>query len=192
MRCRECEASLWSYIDGELPEDRQRLVDDHLAGCARCTLALERLRAFPLRLGMPYAATPPPDFTARLMRRIEPLPPPRDLIVPAHPLPFRGPFGAVVAFASAAAALLLGLISTSALALMSGRSLAGPLLSVRSQVPLNGISFSAADLWRLGTLAGVWMLFSWPVLAALAGILVVLALLWFRLVAPRRALDRRR
>ncbi len=191
MRCRECEASLWSYLDGELPEDRQRLVDDHLATCARCALALEQLRDFPLRPGM-FTAVPPPDFTARLMRRIEPLPPPRDLVLPAHPLPFRGPFGAVVAFASAAAALLLGLISTSALALMSGRSLAGPILSVRSQVPWNGIPFSTADLWRLGTLAGVWVLFSWPVLAALAGMLVVLALLWFRLVVPRRALDRRR
>ena len=190
MRCRECEASLWSYIDGELPEDRQRLVDDHLAGCARCTLSLERLRTFPLRPGMPAAVAPPPDFTARLMRRIEPLPPPRDLVLPAHPLPFRGPFGAFVAFASAAAALLLGLISTSALALMSGRSLAGPIL--RASEPWNRISFSVADLWRLGTLAGVWMIFSWPVFAALAGMLVVLALLWFRLVAPRRALDRRR
>ena len=191
MRCRECEASLWSYIDGELPEERRRPVDDHLVSCARCTLALERLRAFPLHPGM-FSAVPPPDFTARLMRRIEPLPPPRELALPALPLPFRGPFGAVVAFASAAAALLLGLISTSALALMSGRSLAGPVLTLRSQVPLSGISFSTADLWRLGTLAGVWMLFSWPVFAALVGMLVVLALLWFRLVAPRRALDQRR
>jgi hypothetical protein len=193
MRCRECEASLWSYIDGELPEARQRLVDAHLASCARCALALERLRAFPLRPGALSVITPPPDFTTRLMRRIEPLPPPRELLLPT-PLPFRGPVGAAVAFAAAAAALLLGLISTSTLALLSGRSLAGPILTV--QAPLRNLpnlpSLSTGDLLQLGTMAGVWMLFSWPVLAAIAGMLLALALLWFRLVSPRRALDRRR
>ena len=186
MRCRECEALLWSYVDGELVESRRRAIDAHLNACPRCALAFERLCAFPLRRGQLAVAAPPPDFTTRLMRRIEPLPPPRELALPPPPVPFRGAAGAVLAFASAAAALLLGLISTSALALLSGRSLAGPL-PIQWRTPLDGITFSLTDLLRLGAVAGVWMLFSWPVLAAVAGMLVVLALLWFRLVAPRRA-----
>src|SRR5207248_404582 len=81
-------------------------VEGHLAGCPRCALALERLRAFPLRLGHLTAVAPPPDFTTRLMRRIEPLPPPRELAGLASAQgygPLRGPMGAILALASAAA-----------------------------------------------------------------------------------------
>jgi len=84
MRCRECESLLWSYVDGELAEGQRQTVEGHLAGCPRCTLAFERLRAFPLRLGHLTAVAPPPDFTTRLMRRIEPLPPPRERLYPVR------------------------------------------------------------------------------------------------------------
>lgn len=187
MRCRECEGLLWSYLDGELGKGQRHAVEAHLAVCPRCPLALEHLRNFPLRPGQLTAATPPPDFTARLMRRIAPLPPPCDLLSPARrqELP-RHPLGGLLAFAAAAAAVLLGLISTSALALLSGQSGVAPFGAGR---PVSG-RFSIADLLARWSLSDLWSLLSWPVLGVIAGMLIVLSLLWARSVAPRRDLDR--
>lgn len=181
MRCRECEALLWSYIDRELTDGERRAIDAHLATCPRCAVALERLRAFPLRPGRLAVATPPPDFTARLMRRIEPLPPPRDLALPLAAVGvFQGGIGVALAVASAAAALVLGLCSTAAMVFLTGHSLVGAAAGGR--LPVNSIGLPAIQhLWAT---AEFWMLASWPVAAALCGMLVVLALLWFRAVTP--------
>jgi len=190
MRCRECESLLWSYVDGELAEGQRQTVEGHLAGCPRCALALERLRAFPLRLGHLTAVAPPPDFTTRLMRRIEPLPPPRELAGLASTQgygPLRGPMGAFLALASAAAAVLIGLFSTSALALLTGQQVASSFANAKFPQ-----SFSIAQVLSLAWLGSVLLLLSWPVMAALGGMLAVLSLLWFRSVAPRRAPGRRR
>lgn len=181
MRCRECETLLWSYLDRELAEGERREIDGHIATCPRCALALERLRAFPLRAGRLAVVTPPPDFTARLMRRIEPLPPPRDLALPLEATGvFQGGIGVALAVASAAAALVLGLCSTAAMVFLTGHTLAGATGGAR--LPVNSIGLPLVQhLWAT---AEFWMLASWPVAAALCGMLVVLALLWFRAVAP--------
>lgn len=184
MRCRECRALLWSYIDRDLPDARRQAVDDHLAGCIDCAVAHERLRAFPLQPGQLAIAAPPPDFTARLMQRIDVLPPPRELAhIAERNAPFHGPVGAILAFSTAAAAVLLGLLSTSALALLSGRAL--PLSPTAANDPAGGAA-NALGGWLANE---VWLLLSWPVLLALWGMLLVLAMLWFRLVVrPRRRL----
>jgi hypothetical protein len=60
MRCRECRALLWGYIDRELSDSQQEAIVQHLADCNGCALAHERLRAFPLRPNQMTAVTPPP------------------------------------------------------------------------------------------------------------------------------------
>lgn len=183
MRCRECRALLWSYVDCELAGQQHRAVEQHLDGCAPCRLAHERVRVFPLQIGHVSAVPPPPDFTARLMRRIEVLPPPSEL----HPVdpprrisPFGGATGAILAFSAAAAAVLLGLLSSSFLALLDGRET--PAALVNADLPLQSIAVALGG-WLA---AQVWAILSWPVLLALWGMQVVLAMLWFRVVAPRR------
>lgn len=183
MRCRECRALLWSYIDCELPVARQRAVETHLDACLSCRLAHERFLAFPLQVGNVSAIPPPPDFTTRLMRRIEVLPPPSELRLADHTQrggAFGSAVGAVLAFSVAAAAVLLGLISTSLLALLNGRA-----------VPIS-FSTSGGPLQSLVSGIGGWLatqlllILSWPVLLALLGMQIALAALWFRVVTTRR------
>ena len=184
MRCRECDALLWSYVDRELPEAQRAAVEEHLAGCARCALALERTRAFPLRIGQMTAVPPPPDFTVRLMRRIEPLPPPCELVGVLRAAGGGGrpggALGVVLAFSAAAAAVTLGLLSTAVMALLSDRPLPVPLPAVNTPV------HSIADALNVRVAAELWTILSWPVLSALWGMLIVLATLWFRMAAARR------
>ena len=129
MRCRECESLVWEYLYDELPDAQSRLIAEHLAIRHRCTGRNQQMRSLPVPVGQLQAMPPPPDFTARLMQRIAPLPTPNELAAQqaSTSRTYNGPFGAMVAFAAAAAALLLGLISTSAMAIFSGRTIAsGP------------------------------------------------------------------
>lgn len=180
MRCRECRSLLWGYIDRELPEQQRRAVETHLDDCGACRFERERLLAFPLRVGDLSTVPPPPDFTARLMRRIEVLPPPNELPQLPHGGPFGGAFGAVLAFSVAAAAVMLGVISTSFLALLDGR--VGSVSISDSDLPLQSIA-TAFGGWLATQLSAI---LTWPVLLALWGMQLVLAALWFRVVAPRR------
>ena len=183
MCCRECRALLWSYVDRELSDSQQDAVVQHLADCNACALAHERLRAFPLHPNQMTAVAPPPDFTARLMRRIKVLPPPRQLATMPGATARRdglgGMAGALVALSAAAAALLLGLLSTCAVALLSGASFP---LSAAPSLPLRGIVAAVGDWFT----AEARVLLSWPVLLALCGMQLVLAILWLRVVVPRR------
>ncbi len=43
MRCQKVVCSLHAYVDGELTEKRQRLVQDHLADCESCRMRLEEI-----------------------------------------------------------------------------------------------------------------------------------------------------
>jgi anti-sigma factor RsiW len=180
MRCRECESLVWEYLDDELPDAQRRLIAEHLAICPRCTGLYQQMRSLPVPVGQLQAMPPPPDFTARLMQRIAPLPTPNELAAQqaSTSRAYNGPFGAMVAFAAAAAALLLGLISTSAMAIFSGRTIAsGPPGST------DGPFYYSLQVWIVDQ---VWPLITWPVLGTLAAMLAVLTLLWVRVVAPRR------
>jgi hypothetical protein len=124
-------------------------------------------------------ATPPADFSARLMERIVLLPPPSQLAAQyeqRRPHPWTGPIGMVVAFSAAAAAIILGLISTSAIALTDG-SLTGNKGTVGG-----GIASSISG----GVVFSAWEHLSVPIFLALAVMLAILTVLWFRVVAPRR------
>ena len=179
MRCRECELLLWAFIDAELPPAQRREVAAHLEGCAQCARAYEQLRAFPLQIGQLQLATPPPDFSARLMERIALLPPPAQLAAQyerRQPPPWSGPTGMIVAFTAAAAAIILGLISTSAIAL------AGGSLTSANGTAGAGIASSIGG----GVVLSAWEHLSILIFLALAAMLAILAVLWFRVVAPRR------
>lgn len=177
MRCRECESMLWVYLDDELPDAERRAVADHLGSCPRCAQALDQLRAFPIQAARLQVIAPPPDFTARLMQRIAPLPAPREL-AKGQPRqnPWQGSMGMAVAFSTAAAAVILGLISTTALAVAGGQRL--PLESGSSA---SGI----ANAIGAGVAVAFWQHLSWSIVIALVGMLITLAVLWFRVVAPR-------
>lgn len=177
MRCRECESLLWIYLDDELPDAERRAVATHLATCSHCAQALDRLRAFPLRTARLQVVAPPPDFTARLMQRITPLPPPREIAAEQARLSnWHGPTGMVVAFTAAAAAIVLGLLSTTAIAFVSGQRLA-----IVSGSSASGI----ANAIGAGVAVAFWQHLSWSIILALVGMLITLAVLWFRVVAPR-------
>lgn len=177
MRCRECESMLWIYLDGELPDAERRAVAMHLAGCPRCAQALDQLRAFPLRTTRLQVMAPPPDFTARLMQRITPLPSPQELATQhARTSGWHGPMGMAVAFSAAAAAIILGLISTTAIALAGGQRL--PIQS-------GGSASGIANAIGAGVVIAFWQHLSWTIIIALIGMVVTLAVLWSRVVAPR-------
>jgi len=180
MRCRECESLVWEYLDDELPEAQRRLVADHLTTCPRCTGLYQQMRSFPVPAGQLQAMPPPPDFTVRLMQRIAPLPTPNELAAQQARTSraYNGPFGTMVAFATAAAAILLGLISTSAMAVFSGRTIIDDSPSTNE-----GPFYHALQIWVVDQ---VWPLITWPILATLAVMLAALTLLWVRVVAPRR------
>lgn len=179
MRCRECESLLWGYLDDELPEAERRAVASHLAGCPRCALLRERLGAFPLRATQLPTVAPPPDFTARLMQRIAPLPPPQELAARrerARAGSGGGPIALMLAVAAATAAVIVGLIGTSAVAVFSDRA---PLPASTEGLPTaNNIS-----VWMAGA---IWRHLTVPVVLTVLGMLAVLALLWFRIAVPRR------
>ena len=177
MRCRECESMLWIYLDDELPEAERRSVAAHLGSCPRCSQALDQLRAFPIQAARLQVIAPPPDFTARLMQRITPLPPPQELArQQPRPHTWQGPMGMAVAFSAAAAAIILGLISTTAIAVAGGGR-----LPIESGSSASGI----ANAIGAGVAVAFWQHLSWSIVIALAGMLVTLAVLWFRVVAPR-------
>lgn len=180
MRCRECESLVWDYLDDELPDGQRRLVADHLASCLQCTGLYQQMRSLPVPAGQLQPMPPPPDFTARLMQRIAPLPTPNELAVQQARTSraYNGPFGTMVAFAAAAAAILLGLISTSAMAIFSGRTIISGAPSTAE-----GPFYYALQVWVIDQ---VWPLITWPIIGTLAVMLAVLTLLWVRVVAPRR------
>jgi anti-sigma factor RsiW len=180
MRCRECESLVWEYLDDDLPEAQRRLVADHLATCPACTGLYRQMRSFPVPVGQLQAMPPPPDFTARLMQRITPLPTPNELAAQQARTTrtYNGPFGTMIAFAAAAAAILLGLVSTSAMAVFSGRTI------VEGQPgSADDPFYHALQVWVVDQ---VWPLITLPIVATLAVMLAALTLLWVRVVAPRR------
>ncbi len=64
MRCSRAQRKLEAYLGGETGERERARLERHLAGCERCSRALERARqseggrcAAPGRSGLPGAST---------------------------------------------------------------------------------------------------------------------------------------
>ena len=71
MACEHWTEKLDAYVDGELPADDARALDEHLRGCARC--AAEGLRKVQQKRAVQAAGqkfTPDPAFRNRIQRRI--------------------------------------------------------------------------------------------------------------------------
>ena len=45
MRCEEVQTQLAALFDGELTQETSVVIEDHLAGCARCSEARDEIRA---------------------------------------------------------------------------------------------------------------------------------------------------
>ena len=58
-----------SYLDGELPDDQRRFVDEHLAGCIQCRTELARLKSTVQNLGS-LRARAPGSFLADIQNQI--------------------------------------------------------------------------------------------------------------------------
>lgn len=61
---------LSAYLDGELPRQEERAVEDHLADCPGCRAELDGLRAVVGRLQSLQRATPPPALEQAVTRRV--------------------------------------------------------------------------------------------------------------------------
>ena len=73
--------TLSAFIDGELPDDEQRAIEQHLAGCHACALRVlsaTQLKAATARAGRRFA--PSPEALARLTAQLRQQPQPSDRI----------------------------------------------------------------------------------------------------------------
>jgi anti-sigma factor RsiW len=71
MACEHCTENLDAYVDGELPADEARALDEHLRGCASC--AAEALRKVQQKRAVQAAGqrfTPDPAFRNRIQGSI--------------------------------------------------------------------------------------------------------------------------
>jgi anti-sigma factor RsiW len=66
MRCRSALRRASRAIDGDLPPDEAAALDRHLASCAACRAAVDRLRGSWRALGRLADVAPPPDDWARI------------------------------------------------------------------------------------------------------------------------------
>jgi anti-sigma factor RsiW len=55
MTCRETSEQLAAYLDGELPEDQARGLEQHVAGCDACAMELARTKRLHALLAAPLA-----------------------------------------------------------------------------------------------------------------------------------------
>lgn len=68
MRCTEVQEQLNRFHDAELPLDLRERIEDHLAGCAQCRVALENLKGLKeLWVGLERPLVPD-GFAERVMR----------------------------------------------------------------------------------------------------------------------------
>lgn len=66
------QSRLAAYHDGELPPERRREVQEHVAGCPACAAELERLRAVSRLLQSARAPAMPEDMAGRLHEALVP------------------------------------------------------------------------------------------------------------------------
>ena len=69
MTCTDCERELTAYLDGALSPAVGRVVEQHVAGCARCSAALEDYRWIDHRIATLPELAPPAWLEERVLRR---------------------------------------------------------------------------------------------------------------------------
>lgn len=108
---------LSAYLDGELPPERERTVEEHLAACPGCRSELDGLRSVVEHLRRLERAAPPPVLGQAVARRVALEGRPRNLVerleaalrrLPVDPATLVT-FGVVVALAAILALFLAGL-----------------------------------------------------------------------------------
>jgi hypothetical protein len=70
MRCDEIRKSLSDYLDGELPLDARRSVEEHLGGCEACRRELRELERTLGHLRSLPEVEPPPFYAESVMRKV--------------------------------------------------------------------------------------------------------------------------
>lgn len=71
MRCEEIQSWFADYLDQALPAPQGRELEDHLALCPACVQALEAERRLDQLLATQPLAPPSPDFTLKVLARIQ-------------------------------------------------------------------------------------------------------------------------
>src|SRR4051812_24478949 len=70
MNCREAGNALSPYLEGELDARRRALLEQHLAGCARCTAELAVQRQVFQLLAAPKTMAQPEGLLAEFKQRL--------------------------------------------------------------------------------------------------------------------------
>ncbi len=71
MNCAELELLLCDYLDGTLPEEQRRQVEQHLSGCAVCAEMARDAAAAVAYLRQVPAVEPPPQLVTRILFELE-------------------------------------------------------------------------------------------------------------------------
>ena len=71
MTCQEVQREISNYLDGELPVELRKAMQDHFRTCARCTALLQDMRDIVLALGDERLVDVPPGYSTRLYSKIK-------------------------------------------------------------------------------------------------------------------------
>ena len=71
MTCEEVQRELSNYLDGEVPGELRKAMQDHFRACARCTALLQDMRDIVLALGDERLVDVPPGYSTRLYRKLK-------------------------------------------------------------------------------------------------------------------------
>jgi hypothetical protein len=70
LTCADCERELTAYLDGELSVAVARVLESHLADCARCVASLDAYRAIAMELAELPELPAPAWLEARVVHRV--------------------------------------------------------------------------------------------------------------------------
>ena len=71
MDCRECKKFISEFLDGELDDEKQAVMNQHLSSCAKCAQDLEKLNKMVNIMKTMGKVDPPPDFIEKVNRRLD-------------------------------------------------------------------------------------------------------------------------
>jgi anti-sigma factor (TIGR02949 family) len=70
LSCREAVSRLWEYLDGELPNEQEPAVREHLETCARCFPHTDFQRAYQTFIARMADMPVPPGLRRRVFEAI--------------------------------------------------------------------------------------------------------------------------